>query len=218
MGKIDHVALAVADVAATAGRLRGVHGLGAVDGVSHAGRGTANWFVPFPDGTYIELVYAVDDTKTAAQFVKRAAERGDRLTSWAIESEEVSSDAAPLGIEVITGAIVAPDGTAASGWRTAGEPPPYRSRGGLPFFITYDFTSEVAREVEEHRRGRLARAHHDVDVVGISWIEVAGKASEVEHWISPHQVDVRVVPGSPRLVRVGLAVRDGTELILGPTV
>jgi glyoxalase-like protein len=60
--EIDHVLIAVADLAAAAREVEEHHDLGSIDGGHHPGWGTANRIVPLGE-TYLELVAVVDSVE-----------------------------------------------------------------------------------------------------------------------------------------------------------
>ena len=62
--ELDHVLIAVADLAAAARELEVRHGLASVEGGRHPGWGTANRIVPLGD-TYLELIAVVDEAEAA---------------------------------------------------------------------------------------------------------------------------------------------------------
>ena len=62
--ELDHVLIAVADVAAAARELEARHGLTSIKGGRHPGYGTANRIVPLGD-SYLELVTVADESEAA---------------------------------------------------------------------------------------------------------------------------------------------------------
>jgi Glyoxalase-like domain len=62
--ELDHVLVAVPDLAAAARVLEEEHGLTAIEGGRHPGWGTANRIVPLGD-SYLELVAVVDAGEAA---------------------------------------------------------------------------------------------------------------------------------------------------------
>jgi hypothetical protein len=62
--ELDHVLIAVSDLATAGQGLEERHGLTSIEGGRHGGLGTANRIVPLVD-TYLELVAVVDETEAA---------------------------------------------------------------------------------------------------------------------------------------------------------
>src|SRR3954467_3291769 len=115
--ELDHVLIAVADLAVAAREIETRHGLTSIDGGRHPGWGTANRIVPLGD-TYLELVGAVDAAEAAGRPLRRCAAaaaparpcgRGvaaappGRPLGWAVRRQELDGIAGRLGLTVPTG-------------------------------------------------------------------------------------------------------------------
>ncbi len=84
--EIDHVLLAVADLAAAAREMEEHHGLASIAGGRHPGWGTANRIVPLGE-TYLELVAVVDEVEARqsvfGRWVASGANISGRPIGWA---------------------------------------------------------------------------------------------------------------------------------------
>lgn len=141
---LDHVLLAVEDLAAGAARMRDEHGLTAVPGGRHPGAGTANMIVPL-GSSYLELIACVDSQEAAENPLSRrvtgALERGSLLAAWAIRVPDLGPVQARLrelgldGTGIRDGSRRRPDG-AVLHWRSL-----HVGQGldpAVPFFIEWD--------------------------------------------------------------------------------
>ena len=200
--ELDHVLLAVHDLAAGASLLAERFGLASVEGGRHPGWGTANRIVPL-DGAYLELV-AVDDPGQAARtaFGRWIASIGDataRLVGWAARTERIEEVAGRLGLAVADGSRTRPDGHVLS-WRVAGideaaaEPP-------LPFFIEWGAATP--------HPGR-AQAKHAHGTVGVARLDIAGDAARLASWLGRHALPIAVKAGGPGVVSVTLSHAGGS--------
>jgi len=166
---IDHVIVAVADLAAAASSVRRGLGLAVVAGGAHPTTGTANRLVWCGD-TYLELVAVADpDVARGTWFgaaVVAALERGHGAVGGsaapvgvALASDDLEADAAARGGELATGSRIRPDGRTVR-WRLARAP--HRSAGGAPawplvFLIEHDRTA--AEWTAGERAERAAMVH-----------------------------------------------------------
>ncbi len=207
MLRVDHVVLAVRDLDASAARLWDAHGLRFSPGGRHPQWGTANMIAPL-GRDYIELLGVVDEEVGSGTVLGRTlielSEDGDRWFSVCLTDDDIDATAARLGLEVRPGARTLRDGTEVR-WRGAG----IEERGEdlwLPFFISWDVQAE-------HHPG-AAPAAHRVPVEGIAWAEVGGEATRLREWLGGADVPIRVVDGDPRVLAVGVALRDGGEIVL----
>jgi len=110
----DHVQLAVRDLDAAAKRLRAQHGLAAVPGGRHPGRGTANMIVPLGDA-YLELIAIADraevEGRPTSLRVARAVEGGRTFAVWVARTDDLEDMRAHL----LRQGFALPDMT--GGWR-----------------------------------------------------------------------------------------------------
>jgi hypothetical protein len=135
--ELDHVVIAVADLAAAADELVRHHGLVSSEGGRHPGWGTANRIVPLGE-TYLELIAVVDaDEAAASEFGRWVASSGGeamRLLGWAVRTEELDGVATRLGLTIRAGSRATPDGSFFLEW--GGGTYPGRSAAPAPASIT----------------------------------------------------------------------------------
>ena len=200
--ELDHVLLAVHDLAAGAALLAERFGLASVEGGQHPGWGTANRIVPL-GAAYLELV-AVDDPDQAArtafgQWIASIGDETARLVGWAVRTERIEEVAGRLGLAVADGSRTRPDGRILS-WRVAGvdeaaaEPP-------LPFFIEWGAATP-------HPGG--AQAQHAHGTVGVARLDAAGDAARLDSWLGRHGLPIAVKAGPPGVMSVTLSHAGGS--------
>ena len=178
---------ATADLGAAAERLERSHGLRSAGGGRHDGMGTHNRIVPLGGG-YLELLAVADADEAAGSALGRAvterlASVGEGLMSWAVAVEDVTAVAARLGSELVTITRQGFTGRLTGVAEAMAEP-------GLPFFV------ERGEDVADPGAGG--------DAGGITWIEVAGDAARLEDWLGAATLPLRVRPGAPALIAVGI--------------
>lgn len=185
--RIDHAIWATADLDAAAERLERSHGLRAGGGGRHDGMGTHNRIVPLGRG-YLELLAVADPEEAAASALGRAVtERltgvGEGLMGWAVSTDDVTAVAARLGTELVEirrqGFVGRLTGVAEA-----------MTEPCLPFFI------ERGPDVPPPGAGG--------DAGGLTWIEVAGDAARLDAWLGGAELPLRVRPGAPALLAVGI--------------
>lgn len=189
--RIDHVIYATGDLDAAAARVEAALGVPAVPGGRHEGLGTHNRIVPLGGG-FLELLAIADPEEADSSDLGRAlkariAQAGDGLLGWAVSVDDVAPVAQRLGIEMTT---IARQGMRA---QLAGVAESMRDPF-LPFFIGRDPRAPNPAELG--------------DAGGISWIEVAGDAARLDEWLESAELPVRVVPGTPGVVALGIPGRE----------
>ena len=184
---IDHVIWATANLDAAAKRLERSHGLRAAGGGRHDGMGTHNRIVPLGGG-YLELLAVADAEEAAGSALGRAvterlASVGEGLMGWAVATGDVAAVAARLGTELVEirrqGFVGRLTGVAEA-----------MAELCLPFFI------ERGRDVADPGAGD--------DAGGLQWVEVTGDAARLEGWLGGESLPLRVRPGAPALLAVGI--------------
>jgi hypothetical protein len=189
--EIDHVIWATGDLDAAAERLERTYGLRAGGGGRHDGMGTHNRIVPLGGG-YLELLAVADAEEAAGSALGRAvtgrlASVGEGLMGWAVSAEDVTAVAARLGTELVEirrqGFVGRLTGVA----EAMAEP-------GLPFFI------ERGRDVRD--------PGGEPGAGGITWVEVAGDAARLDAWLGGAELPLRVRPGPPALLAVGIGEQE----------
>src|SRR5882724_8147445 len=101
--ELDHVLIAVEDLAAAGRELEARHGLASIEGGRHPGWGTANRIVPLGD-SYLELVAVVDASRAAAsafgRWVASAVFSPAPLLGWAARTSNLDAVARRLKLPV----------------------------------------------------------------------------------------------------------------------
>ena len=184
--ELDHVLIAVDDLASAANEVERRFGLASVEGGRHPGWGTANRIVPL--GTsYLELIAVVDAAEAETNLVGRWVGAGAgslRLLGWAVRPDDLDAVATRLGLEIGAGSRQAPGGEQLR-WRSAGleravtEP-------CLPFFIEWS--------AETRFPGLAAPAP-----TAIRELQLTGDADLVAAWLGPNDLPIAVSPGAPGL-------------------
>jgi hypothetical protein len=189
---IDHVLIAVRDLASAARELEERHGLGSVEGGRHPAWGTANRVVPL-GRTYIELISIVDSGQAAGTNVGQWVARTPlgRPMGWVVRTPDLDPIAARLRLETADGSRTTPDGRTVR-WRSAGIDEA-AAEPTLPFFI--EWGADVAHP-------GAVRVKHHVRDVRIERIVVAGDADRLASWLGGHRLIDRGSRG-PAVRRVG---------------
>jgi Glyoxalase-like domain len=197
---LDHVLIAVSDLAEGGRRLEKEHGLASVEGGRHPGWGTANRIVPL-GATYLELIAVVDEAEAVESTFGRwvASAAPGQLLGWAVRTDRLDDVVGRLGLTVDGGARVAPDG-AVLRWRTAGKEEAV-SEPSLPFFIEWDAATTHPGQAgpEDARLERL---------------EIEGDARGLANWLGAHALPIVVREGPPRVARVVISGPDGPVVLV----
>jgi hypothetical protein len=203
--ELDHVMIAVADLAGAARELQGRHGLASIEGRRHAGYGTANRIVPLGD-VYLELVTVADESEAAgSSFGSWVAgvqcERGG-LLGWAVRTHALDAVARRLGLTIGAGSRRARSGEVLR-WRLAGleraaaEP-------SLPFFIE--------RAPGMPFPGRVS-VRHPAGAVRIAELRLAGDGDRIADWVGGRRLPITVRAGAPAVAGIVLTGAAG-EIVL----
>jgi len=206
MLELDHVLLAVTDLAAAGKEIESRYGLASVEGGRHPAWGTANRIVPLGE-TYLELIAVVDPEIAAGDPVGRWVTSGEsaspRPLGWAVRTTHLDEIARRLDLPMHAGSRATPGGEILR-WRHAGldraiaEPP-------LPFFIQWDPQTKLP--------GRSAMRHPAGDA-RISRLDIAGDPGRMGRWLGEHQLPIVVVSGKAAITAVHLST-DAGEVVLG---
>src|SRR5215217_5363619 len=137
--ELDHVLIAVADLAAVAQELEARHGLASIEGGRHPGWGTANRIVPLGEA-YLELVAVVDEAQAAqsafGSWLAQASRARAKPLGWAVRTNELDGVASRLGLAVAAGSRATRGGQLLR-WRLAGIEQA-AAEPSLPFFIEWE--------------------------------------------------------------------------------
>jgi len=203
--EIDHVLIAVSDLAAAAREIEARHGLTSVEGGRHPGWGTANRIVPLGE-TYLELVAVVDESEAAqspfGRWVAAVHPELARPFGWAVRTHELEDVARRLGLTVDAGSRTSRDGRPIR-WRLAGIEQA-AADPSLPFFIEWaPGTSLPGRASATHRAG----------AVEIAELRLEGDADRLTSWLGGHHLSLTVRPGAPAVAGILLTGAAG-EIVL----
>ncbi len=192
--ELDHVILAVADLAAAAGELETRYGLASVEGGRHAGWGTANRIVPLGEA-YLELVTVVDEAEAAESAFGRWVAAGlrhepARPLGWVARTDRLDEVAGQLGLTVSAGSRAGRDGRVVR-WRLAGVDEA-AAEPALPFFVEWGPRTPLP--------GRAAAAH-PAGAVELARLELQGDPERVAAWLGGQPLPIDLRPGPPRSPR-----------------
>ena len=198
--EIDHVIIAVDDLAAAARKMEEHHGLASREGGRHPGWGTANRIVPLGE-TYLELVAVVDEAEARQSVFGRWIASGANIScqpiGWAVRTNGIEEVGRRLGLTVRAGSRLTPNGDRLQ-WRTAGMEEA-AADGSLPFFIEWGAgTPFPGHALVKHRGGTPL----------ISRILTHGDADRMADWLNGHELPITVIPGNPMLAGIVLSRSD----------
>ena len=203
--QLDHVLLAVTDLAAAGRELQLRYGLASVEGGRHPDWGTANRIVPLGD-SYLELVAVVDQAAAAdssfGRWVASRASSSGRPLGWAVRTGGLDTIARRLDLIVHSGARVAPTGEVLR-WRSAGIDQAV-AEPSLPIFI------EWAAGV---RLPGATAVTHPAAPAGISELHLEGDPDRLAAWLGTHMLPIVVRPGRPAVAALVLAPARGEIVI-----
>lgn len=180
----DHLIIAVQDAGAAARAFEAQYGLASVVGGRHVGHGTANRIVPLgPD--YLELMEVADRAEASrsplGSWLLEQIAPGGALAALCLRTDDLDAVAGRLGLEPVSMSRLTPEGRELR-WRLVGLE--HMLRRGFPFFIEWDIPAGS-------HPGRSAVAHRS-SPRGISWVELGGPHDELEDWLGPHELDLRL--------------------------
>jgi len=192
--ELDHVLIAVSNLAAAGHQIEARYGLASIEGGRHPGWGTANRIIPLGE-TYIELVAVVDEGEAAKSAFGRwvAGSTSGKPLGWAVRTQELDEVAGRLGLTVSTNSRTDHSGRRLQ-WRVAGvqqaavEP-------SLPFFLEWGEGTPLP--------GR-AEARHRAGAVEISGLELHGDADRVAAWLGRQRLPITVRPVAPAVASITL--------------
>jgi Glyoxalase-like domain len=203
--ELDHVLIAVADLATAAQDLEARHGLASIEGGRHPGWGTANRIVPLGEA-YLELIAVVDEAEAARSPVGRWVAAAHPLLArplgWAVRTHQLDDVARRLGLTVAAGSRAARNGQLLR-WRMAGLEEA-AAEPSLPFFIEWG---------EGAPRPGRAPATHRAGAVKIAKLQLDGDADRLAAWLGPHRLPITVRTGAPAVAGIVLTGAAG-EIVL----
>lgn len=189
--RLDHVSYACSpgELAEVVQRLGADLGAPFTDGGLHPSFGTRNFILPMANGTYVEVVAALDhpaaDKAPFGRAVRQRADEGGGWLGWVIAVDDISALESRLGRDSVAGHRIRPDG-ADLRWRQIGvldllDDPQ------LPYFIQWE-------RVSEHPSASGSD-------IRLATIEMCGSADVLESWLGVAQapgVDVTWVEADER--------------------
>jgi hypothetical protein len=204
--ELDHVVIAVADLAAAAREIEAQYGLVSLEGGRHAGWGTANRIVPLGEN-YLELVAVVDEAEAAqspfGSWVARVHPTIARPLGWAVRTHQLDDVARRLDLTVGAGSRAAKNGQLMR-WRLAGIEQA-TAEPSLPFFIEWEQGTPFP--------GR-APATHQAGAVQIAKLQLDGDADRLAAWLGSHSLPITIRAGAPAVASVVLTGVAG-DIVLG---
>ena len=207
--ELDHVLVAVTDLAAAARAIEDEYGLSAEGGGRHPSWGTANRIVPLGDA-YLELVTAVDAAVAARSSFGRwiAASQSELLRplGWAVRTDDLDQVASRLDLTIEAGSRTGSGGEIVS-WRLAGVEQA-AAEPALPFFIEWAPGAALP--------GRASTAHTTGEV-RIAELRVRGDPHDLNAWLGAHHVPIDIRPGRSAITAVTLASASGDEIVFDTT-
>lgn len=203
--ELDHVLIAVANLAAAARELEARHGLASIEGGRHPGYGTANRIVPLGD-CYLELVTVADESEAArspfGSWVARVQSERGRPLGWAVRTHGLDDIARGLELTIRAGSRTTRSGEVLR-WRLAGleraaaEP-------CFPFFIEWAQGTPFP--------GRVP-VRHPAGAARIAELRLAGDSGRIADWLGAQRLPITVRTGPPAVASIVLAGPAG-EIVL----
>lgn len=204
--ELDHVLIAVSDLATAARDIEARYGLASIEGGRHPKWGTANRIVPL-GGSYLELITVVDETVASdsafGRWVAGGARPHGQPLGWAVRPHDLDEAAGRLGLTVHSGSRMTPSGDILR-WRSAGVDDAM-TEPCLPFFIEWgDGVALPGTSKVDHPSGPVA----------IARLLVNGEPDRVAAWLGEHTLPIAVRAGRPSVAGVVLDTARG-EIVLG---
>jgi hypothetical protein len=206
--ELDHVLIAVDALGRAAHEFEAAYGLGSIEGGRHPGWGTANRIVPLGE-SYLELVAVVDRAEAADSAFGRWVQAIDTRAGyqpfgWAVRAIDLDATAERLGLTVVSGSRITPDGQTLR-WRGAANDQP-TSDPSLPFFIEWaDGSAFPGRALVAHPAGS----------VRLTSLELSGDPYRLCYWLGTHDLPLAIREGSPAVDQVVLTGDRGAIRIGG---
>ena len=173
--RLDHLSYAAGPdgLAATAEKIGSLLGGTFADGGIHPRFGTVNMTLALADGTYIEIVEALDhpasDKAPFGQAVKARSALGGGWLGWVVSVDDISVVEERLGRSAVAGTRHRPDGTELR-WQQIGVNGTIADPQ-LPFFVQWDVAAELHPSAGADEGMSLA------------CLEIAGDPQRVSEWL-----------------------------------
>ena len=202
---LDHVALAVRDLAAADKLSRDKYGLGSVEGGAHPQWGTANRIVPLGKH-FIEVVGIEDVARAAAnpvgQIILEQTKAGNRFVGICLATTDKVATANQLGLTWVEGSRDTKAGRLT--FRSAGIERAMQEGAGWPYFFEYDDA--------ELRLGTGNPGHREKPL-GIARVEVTQDVARLSQFVGPNVPELVITQGEPDIHRIVVKTERG-EIIL----
>ncbi len=175
--RLDHVSYACApdQLAEVVQRIGSDLGAPFTDGGIHPNFGTRNFILPLAEGTYVEVVAALDhpaaDKAPFGQAVRRRTQEGGGWLCWVVAVDDIAAVEGRLGRASVRGHRVRPDGTDLR-WRQIGVQG-VLDDPQLPYFVQWDAGVE-----------HPSRLGSDVRLASL---EICGDSAVLEAWLDSEQ-------------------------------
>ncbi len=203
--RVDHVLLAVNDLADAAVVLNDRHGLGSAEGGHHPQWGTANRIIPVGDA-YLELIAVVDPERARrsafGRWVGSARPGIVQPLGWAVRALDIDDVGRRLDLPIASGSRATSDGRVLQ-WRLAGVERA-AADPALPFFI------EWGRQTAHPSQTLVA---HNEEPVELRRVELRGDGDRLASWLGDHDLPVLIRRGPSSLTRIILTVA-GREIAI----
>ncbi len=173
--RLDHLSYAAGPdgLAATAEKIGALLGASFVDGGIHPRFGTVNMTLALADGTYVEIVEALDhpasDKAPFGQAVKARSALGGGWLGWVVAVDDITVVEERLGRSAVAGNRHRPDGTELR-WHQIGVNGTIADPQ-LPFFVQWDTPGELHPSAGADPGFSLA------------CLEIAGDPHRVSEWL-----------------------------------
>lgn len=203
---IDHVTVAVGDVASAAEWFATAHGLGSYPVA--APPGLAARIVPCGSG-YLHLLEVVDSEvggRSRLGVAARAAVLEARpLLSWAVATDWIASfvrrNDAGLSFEEVSAVV---------------GPPLRRQTLGAEVALHGELPAIVCWQAGAHtRHPQCQPVAHTVDPIGITCVEVASDSARLRNWLGPavDNLPIKIRPGNDGIVAITVATASADLVI-----
>lgn len=206
---VDHVTMAVRDLAGTALRLRLDYGFGTVERLSPE-EDIVHLIVPMEPPQYVELVSVGAASKTETETARRLRRRiqgGDQLVAWAVTCHDPGGTWARLHSNPRftnqLGNVIRPTFEAVM---STSDPSAF-----LPFFVRY--RGDPARVLKRQWMNVEAAAHTNRPLA-FHRIDLGGDADELAAWAGTGSLPVRFRSGTRGLHSVEIATAEGSLVTL----
>lgn len=205
--RLDHVALAVRDLALAERILRERYGLGSVEGGAHPHWGTANRIVPLGPH-FIEVVGVTDPVLAASnpvgQIILEQTKNGDRFVGVCLNTDDKEGVAKQISAPWVEGTRDTADGRLT--FRSAGIERSILEGAGWPYFFEYD---------DAGLRTGIGDPGHVVEPIGIARVELSHDVAKLDAYLGTRVDGLIVDQGAPQFIALVISTTDGQITLPG---